>query len=257
VDNQPQTVPRRPNDALAAGTILTGVTVHRVGPAQEATRRDLGRVLVTIDDLDVLMTVLTSMVGMAAAKIKVEFDGGYFTQAEELRTLSDMEMKNLRLKTPKLEVILSPSAAIAVGDQQEAENVYKWALKRQTRQRPPRQRPRRMRLADNLGYIGLVVLTVASSCIFVIPLLRPAPPVSLETAATIVSLFIVGGWCFWRLQRENTPSYALIIPLSNTEHNQSHLSQMYPRRTWIVAIVSAIIAVLAVAAAVWIKVTSK
>jgi hypothetical protein len=36
-----------------------------------------------------------------AAKIRVEFDGGDFTEPEELRTLSDMEMRSLRLKTSK------------------------------------------------------------------------------------------------------------------------------------------------------------
>jgi hypothetical protein len=59
------------------------------------------------------------------------------------------------------------------------------------------------------------------------------------------------------IQRAITPSYAVIIPLSLKEHRESRSNQMYPRRSWIVAIVSALIAALAVAAAVWIKVTSK
>lgn len=117
------------------------MTVHRVGPAQETAphRTNLGRVLVTIDDLKALVEFLTRDREGMAAKIHVEFDGGYFTEAEELRTLSDIEMKSLRLKTQRVEVVLSPSDAFAVGDRQEADDVYRvWARARQTTLTPLR-----------------------------------------------------------------------------------------------------------------------
>jgi hypothetical protein len=97
-----------------AGTrasIITAVIVRPVGHApREAAphRKDLGRVLVTIDDLAALMPLLKQ----DAPDLEVEFDDGYFTEAEELRTLSDMEMKSFRLKTPKVQVVLSPPSAL-------------------------------------------------------------------------------------------------------------------------------------------------
>jgi len=115
------------------------VTVQRVGPPPEEApqhRTDLGRVLVTIDDLAALKTFLTRS-NTDDEDIKVEFDGGYFTEPEDLRHLSDMELRSLRLETPEVQVVLNPSFAFAIGDRQEAEDVYRlWARKRQTRIRP-------------------------------------------------------------------------------------------------------------------------
>lgn len=46
-------------------------------------------------------------------------------------------------------------------------------------------------------------------------------------------------------------SYAVIVPLSLAEHRERQSSQMYPRRSWIVAIVAAMIAATAVGVAIW------
>ena len=51
-------------------------------------------------------------------------------------------------------------------------------------------------------------------------------------------------------------SYAIVIPLSLAEHRQMHAAQKYPRLSLVVAIISAAIAILAIGAAVWIKLTS-
>jgi hypothetical protein len=152
-----------------------------------------------------------------------------------------------------VEVILSPSTAVAVGDHQEAEEVYRiWARARQTR-----RRPRRLRLADNVGFILIGSLGLAGFSTIVARLLRANLTATLDTFAVIFGLFIVGSGYIWRWQRENALSYALIVPSSLDEYRQSRSNQMYPRRSWIVAIVSAIIAAFAVAAAIWVKLTSK
>lgn len=127
------------------------MTVHRVaGPAPPDTgkhRTDLGCVLVTIDDLAALMAFLTRPDG-GSSSVAVEFHGGYFTESEELRNLSDVETKILTLRTSKVQVALSPWAA-AVGDRQEAEAIYReWAWARQTR-----LRPLPLQLFDMMGYI--------------------------------------------------------------------------------------------------------
>ena len=123
---------RLPESLQDATSILTAVTVRRVGPPQETAplhRTELGRVLVTIDDLAALMTLLTD----DTPGLHIEFDGGYFTEAEELRTLSDIEVRSLRLRTPEVQVALNSSDAFAVGERQEAEDVYRlWARARKT-----------------------------------------------------------------------------------------------------------------------------
>ena len=74
------------------------MTVRRVGPAQEEApphRTNLGRVLVTIDDLKALLDFLTRDAEDNADPMHVEFDGGDFTEPEELSTLSDVETRRL------------------------------------------------------------------------------------------------------------------------------------------------------------------
>jgi hypothetical protein len=64
------------------------MAIHRVGPTQDPVRTPLGGVLVTIDDLEALMSLLSAQVpekpdSSSPHLVKVEFDGGYFTKAAD------------------------------------------------------------------------------------------------------------------------------------------------------------------------------
>lgn len=226
------------------------MTVRRVGPPPEEApphRRHLGRVLVTIDDLKALRDFLTRDGECDAAPIHIEFDGGDFTEPDELRTLSDMETKSLRLKSPRVEVVLNPSAAFAVGDRQEAEGVYRiWARTRQTR-----LKPRPMPVPLSLAYIMILLLTGALVIWLATQPFNDASRI-LDSVA-VVSIVALGvGMSFWRHQAISRPfSYAVVLPLSLAEYRESRSSQTYPRRSWIVAIIAAIIAAAAVGVAIW------
>jgi hypothetical protein len=233
------------------------VTVRRVGPApQEAAqhRANLGRVLVTIDDLAALMTLLKENV----AELVVEFDGGYFTEAEELRTLSDVEMKSLRLKTPRVQVVLNASAAFAIGERQEAEEVYRiWARARQTR-----LRPRPIQLSDTLKYVStlvgflsaVVLLFISRVSLLGVPIDVPPGAFIIIAIGALATLLLIDVLIRRADARES--SYAVVIPLSLDEHRQSRSSQTYPRRSWIVAIIATIVAAVSVGVAIWIYIHS-
>lgn len=230
--------------------ILTVVTVRRVGSAPEEAGHhhiNLGRVLVTIDDLAALMTLVK---GPDEPQLQIKFDNGYFTEAEELRTLTDMEMRSLRLKTSKVEVTLSPSLALAIGEQQAVEDVYQfWAEKRRTL-----LRPRPIQLFDAIAYhsalMGLTGLLGLS--IIISQFNKPVSTAREYIIIGVASLFsILASVFMWRDLRANKSSYAIIIPLSRDEHRQLSANQKYPRRSWIVAIFSAVIAAVAVGVAIW------
>ncbi len=177
---------RLPESLQDATSILTAVTVRRVGPPQETAplhRTELGRVLVTIDDLAALMTLLTD----DTPELRIEFDGGYFTEAEELRTLSDIEVRSLRLQTPEVQVALNSSDAFAVGERQEAEDVYRlWARARQTQLRPP--------LAIPLSYHIVALTPMVLMLSFVLLIFAQVDKASLMAANGHIFAGAVGAW---------------------------------------------------------------
>jgi len=197
------------------------------------------------------MTLLTD----DTPELHIEFDGGYFTEAEELRTLSDIEVRSLRLRTPEVQVALNSSDAFAVGERQAAEDVYRlWARARQTQLRPP--------LAIPLRYHIVALTPMVLMLSFVLLIFAQVDKASLMAANGRIFAGAVGAWglvvsvSLWYAMLARRSSYAVVIPLSIDEYRQNRLNQTYPRRIWIVAIVSAIITVISVGVLTWSKVTS-
>ena len=185
-----------------------------------------------------------------APPIYIGFDGGDFTEPEEIITLSDMETKSLRLKNSRVEVILNPSSAFAVGDRQEAEDIYRvWARSRQTSIRPRRRLSNRLRSIELSTFPMILVLFILNFSMGDKLLLgrNNIMPGVIVLLATIAAMAIIAFF----VDRASMPSYAIVIPLSLKEHRENRSSQMYPRRSWIVAIVAAIIAATAVGVAIW------
>jgi len=218
------------------------MTVHRVGPPQEEApphRTELGRVLVTIDDLEALKTFLTRA-DTVADDIKVKFDGGHFTEPEDLRHLSDMELRSLRLETPKVQVVLNPSAAFAIGERQEAEDVYRtWARARQTQ-----LRARPIQFYEYLLSLIPIVVIVPLILSLIPRMDRTDDPMAGTYTIYVVlmaGMAIVISAVLGRAVSAKGSSYAIVIPLSLAEHRQMHATQKYPRRSWIVAILAIIV----------------
>ncbi|MBB5154957.1 hypothetical protein [Saccharopolyspora phatthalungensis] len=96
--------------------------------------RNLGHVLVTIDDLEALLAVTRSLDPENQATLA--FDGGSFSEAEDLRSLSDDELRSVWITGRSgFMVTLNANQARVRGSKRERDAVYKWARARRTRLR--------------------------------------------------------------------------------------------------------------------------
>lgn len=106
------------------------MTVRRVGPGPTPYRRDLGRVLVTTTDLDALVGLLKQ--SDPTTVLQLRFDGGNFDSSDDLKDLTDSELRTLRVVTDAVEVILNSDSAVAIGGQRSVDEVWDvWARPRQ------------------------------------------------------------------------------------------------------------------------------
>ncbi|MFJ8913560.1 hypothetical protein [Amycolatopsis sp. NPDC102389] len=112
------------------------MVVQRIGSGQTAApkpAKNLGCVLVTIDDLDALMHLLSRNSTSPTLPV-VEFAGGSFDEAADIRLLSDAELRQLTIKTDLVEVVLAEVEARAIGDEEESLRVCtEWAQSRRTK----------------------------------------------------------------------------------------------------------------------------
>jgi hypothetical protein len=234
------------------------VTVHRVVLPEEAARRDLGSVEVTIDDPDALITFLTR----DGCELVIEFDGGgTFTEAKDLVSLSPMERKSIRLKTPKVEVVLNPSDAYAVGGRQETEDVFRaWADNRYTWRRP-----------RSVWWVDMIVLAIMITSWIIIYVSAPRALVyvsHLNGPTSAGFIFGAGVACgattvfyakigYRSAKRIAPASYAIIIAKSREQHERELSTEKSSRRSLIVDILMVIITVVGVAVTVWATVRPK
>jgi hypothetical protein len=221
------------------------VAIHRVGPEPntQVHRRNLGRVIVTIDDLAALIAVLAENRN-EIDQIRVRFEGGYFTEPEDMRRLSDDELKSLRLATDQVEIILQRSEAVAVGKGEATENIYRsWARARQLRER-----------GLSKGWIAAFlafVLTFSSYMAAVFFGTRTTSNLSgslyFEPLLLIITLglFITVALSRWvyELTEARRTRWATIVPLTLQEYRQMQTTDDYPRKAWIISIVALIVGI--------------
>jgi hypothetical protein len=239
------------------------VTIHRLGPDPDAVPRyrvDLGRILVTIDDIESLMTYLGRN-EEDSDNIVVEFNAGYFTKAKDLSKISPAELDLLLLKNSKVQVILNTYSAAAIGDFQEAQGVSNsWAESLETKQKPPRVR--KDEIATIISASVLLILSVIAFAAFLLTqnvylkvaqwYLRIGSAFSLLGVLVLgLSIYILYIWD----KRFKKSSYAIVVPHTRDEYRRNELSQKYPRRAWIVAIIAAAIAAVSIAVNVWLVVS--
>ncbi|WP_141980715.1 hypothetical protein [Saccharothrix saharensis] len=113
------------------------MTVHRpqLSDRQEtSTRKYLGRVSVTIDDLDALVKMLSHD---NESKVTIEFSGGHIDEAADMKILNDAELSEIRVKATSVEVVLSSYQAVAIGREDICEAINnQWARMRKTSEKP-------------------------------------------------------------------------------------------------------------------------
>lgn len=237
------------------------MTIYRIGPDPDAApqyRVDLGRILVTIDDIESLMTYLGRH-EKDSDPIVVEFNAGYFTEARDLSKITPLEIRFLRLKNSKVLVVLGASFAEAIGDFQETQGVYNcWARSLvETKQLPPRVRKDRI---TTVVLAGLLVIVGTFSCGASILFQRSYYQfghlyLSVGSVFNIIGFltFAFSIYVLYRWDKEfKRSTYAIIVPHSRDEHHRNELSQKYPRRSWIVAIIASVIAAISIVANIWL-----
>jgi hypothetical protein len=221
------------------------VAIHRVGLLLDNMpgRVDLGRVLVTIDDLGALIDILSQQAN-GTGSVKVYFSGGYFTRPEDLRQLSDDEITPLKVRSDNAEVNLEPTQAVAIGDHTTTVKILNtWARMRQTRLGTSRARSLKY-LIISLYLCGgalITMLTIANAAklgsVYVVPL-------SIVAVLTVMGAGLTPYWYNMAVPLRG----AVVRPMSLHEFRQLQSNNQYPRASWIVAIVAVIVAVLAIGA---------
>lgn len=238
------------------------MVVHRQVPevsSDPQTRSQLGHLLVTIDDLAALFSLFETLqrdVARSSAhphQIKVEFEGGTFTEPEDLRTLSDEEITSLRISGTGIgTVTLNPNQASVTAKKSAAEAIYRQWARTRTRKVKGRKSIRQLAAFSGclmIGFglnLGVYLTTVdisASTATRIVLITTAIILFFLGLASVILSLRYA--------QRGSGPvSSALIIPKTLDQYRQSAENNVYPRKAYIVAIVSAVIAVAAVIVAI-------
>ncbi|MEW2504812.1 MULTISPECIES: hypothetical protein [unclassified Amycolatopsis] len=176
-------------------------------------RRQLGRVHVTIDDLEALRELLDEGLADGATRTEFEFDGGSFEEPSDLPKLSDAELRRIVVKSAKAEVILASTQAVAIGERHVSEAVYtRWARARQTKDRPGPRPSARYRAAA-WPYLFAAVLAVIT-------------PLRIVSDMGAAGWFLGGGLTFlavvsgtWSLQRL-PKSYAAVHAVSNEDYRK-------------------------------------
>lgn len=230
-------------------------TVRRVGPNPQPFRRNLGYLLITVDDLRELMDLLRTKLS-DPTELRVEFEGGTFADPSDLKNLNDEEAASLAIKTPNLQVILGPSTALAIGDQEAADEVYnRWARTKQRREPLLMRRFVRMStvsltaLSGTVGVFALLILIPIAQGEYGVDgqfgLDKPAVfnrtiPLMIAFAAGIV----ISGFLLALLRLR--PPVAIIKPYDRQQYRIILENNRYPRLSWIVAILAVLVAIVAI-----------
>jgi hypothetical protein len=174
----------------------------------------LGKVLVTIDDLQALLDLLHDH-DAVTEDVVVECDEGEFTEAEDMRRLSDQALADLRLRVGGMVLHLSSDRAMAVGSPELVSHVETaWARLRQTKESPPQVGLLLIAWLPPTIFVWLAALlllvvqmskpeTSAGIWVFVLP-----PTVALVVSAYFVRLAVK--------QRRNM-TWAVVKPITRQE----------------------------------------
>jgi hypothetical protein len=191
----------------------------------------LGRLLVTIDDLEALIALIVEHSPEGTDAPQMEFVGGTFTEPGDLRTLTDNELKEIEVVNSKVEVHLSDWRATAAGDRELASIVSRaWARPRQTNALP---KGREYAIRAERVLIA-VVLVIA---VLLVPVLDWLKESAIHWSWAIPTLAVVTvlSRALLKQPTRRLDSYAVIVPSTLDEYRKE---QMLGRRqlvTWLIA----------------------
>lgn len=221
------------------------MTVHRAlaEHVTQPARIPLGRIQVTIDDLAALLTMLHKK--LPAEEVRVEFLGGSFDDPADLKILSDAELEQLNIKTDSIQVVLSRTDALAIGDENIGIAIRdQWARSRVTRERPTRHS--RLRNLTDAGLVVMllfliIVLALKSAGLNLPDWIYPSGfPISAAWLVTPIGVVL----CVSMLSSGRWPlhSYAVIKPYTLEEARAALITTRRYSITTTIAITSIVVA---------------
>lgn len=230
------------------------------GTAGKTHVRPLGRLLVTVDDLDALLALMTPS-ARKAAKPRVEFVGGSFDSGSDLQKLSDNEMLSLRVLNKDVQVVLNNTAALAVGTEQSVDDIDRlWARSRQTkRSSNALQRQRStphfwLSVVIMISAINFSAISLLGSITGIqTPLFSNISPIANLMLGLLCAIL---GLALSIYLRAGPSTYAIVTPLSHAEIRNHNREELFPRRAWIVSIISVTVAAISVLVAALIRLYS-
>ncbi|MEU3624852.1 hypothetical protein [Amycolatopsis coloradensis] len=238
------------------------MTVYRRGipvgsEDKKAVRLGLGRILVTIDDLEALLDHIREDEDTPF----VEFIGGEFSSPEDLRRLKPDERRKLHIKTSRLEVTLSGDMASVFG-QREACNslVSGWAARRTTREFPPWKESKARRdktYYKIMAFIGQVMSFMILTGILAITGVLDGTGVTLAECflvsplvAIIAFPLMISNWWKSKVLQLAPYMYCVIVPTTLEEYYRDRQEHRRHRNIIVVSTVGSVIAAAGVVVAI-------
>ncbi|WP_308820067.1 hypothetical protein [Pseudonocardia alni] len=207
--------------------------------------------LVTIDDLEALMQIVKKF-ETPDTPLQLRFSGGFFTESNDMRSLSDTEISSLTVTAGTVTVDLSEYAAsVASEDDDHREAVAAWARDRRTKIRPLRMAYSKRMAWDIAIPVGLAILGAA-----LLWGLRPEGTPVLFSWVFFAAFAVFGIVSPFttvrsRLRFEEGLSWAIIEPRTMAEFRDRQNTDYRPRQANILAAVGIGVGVATVIIAIW------
>jgi len=166
-----------------------------------------------------------------------------------------LELRSLSVTAPRVQVLLSRTEAVAIGDRDSVAAVYqRWARTRQTTRYPSRNSALNQRSATffytSSGILSAAILTMAILAYF-IPSFTPKP---LDLGDFIlfacVGILGIGYGCKYWLKDRRLASFAVIEPMKLAEYRERRPTRVFNRYTIAFSFVGLVIGMLTVVVAV-------
>ncbi|MCM3846827.1 hypothetical protein ND486_11565 [Pseudonocardia sp. DR1-2] len=228
------------------------MTIHRAGSsANKPTPRDtLGGILLTIDDLDALLQI-ASKFESPERPVKVNFIGGHFTDANDLRSLSDAELSQLTVIAGDLTVELSElRASVTSTVEEHRKDVVAWAAARRTKIRP--EAFSRIYLWPFFSsLLGIALGTYLGLYVGVPAELTSSTSVYFGAGLVLAAMLAYLGWGGYKFSKERDRSWVIVEPRTMAEYRDRKQSAIAPRQANLIALGAMLVGLVGVVVAVW------
>jgi hypothetical protein len=205
---------------------------------------------VTIDDLralyELLQTPQFSGDGSTNSAPVMEFQGGMFDDPGDLEQLTDEELKQISIKTARVEVTLSVASASVIGTEDLTESVKSsWARVRQTKRKPKLNQRKRWlrRIGVFVAALILIGVTAYLGGAAIVGIFG-AGELSAAHVSTFIVLWIAG--VTWAMVDDEPKEYAIILPVTLAQSRADGQIRQRHLQTAIVALCGVVVALVGV-----------